>query len=247
MKIFRSILIRICLLLLGIVVGLSLPYKWNSEITETALFPFDAHRWDRIFDIINAFLLFITLLTAIFKEQIIASIYHAKFEIKNDNDYREIVENTDTGSKANCYEKILMVQNTGNKSALNCRLIIDTVSIKNESDYHETELKLKESVILPLSFSPSSNQLKPQGSFSFSLFRILPKINAHDDIPEVQMAFLIGDNKIEIKQGKTDYIIAFHIEAEDIQSPSSKIVVHWNGKWQNRKTEMKRVLSIEHV
>ena len=31
-----------------------------------------------------------------------------------------------------------------------------------------------------------------------------------------------------IKQGKTDYSITFHVEAENIQSTTNKIVIHWN-------------------
>lgn len=247
MKNFIKILIVVVIASVAMVIGVALPYKWNGEVGEVALFPFDEHVWNRTFDIINAMLLFVTLLTAIFKEQILASIYYAKFEIDKNNDYSEIVENTDAGSRANSYEKIMIVQNIGNRPATNCRLILDKVSIKSESDYHETEVNFNETIILPQYINPSNKQLRPKGSLSFSVFRILPKVVAHDDIPERPMLFQIGDNEIDIMQGKTDYIIAFHIEAEDIQSPTNKIVVHWNGKWQNRKTEMAKVLSVEYI
>lgn len=61
------------------------------------------------------------------------------------------------------------------------------------------------------------------------------------------MSFQIGNNEVEIKQAKTDNTIAFHIEAEDIKSHTNKVVVHWNSKWQNRKTEMMKELTIEHI
>ena len=246
MRVFKKILFWVILILIGFVIGISLPYKWNGDINEVALFPFDGKRWDKIFDIVNASLLLITLLTAIFKEQILAGIYHAKFEIKSDNDYHEMVENTEMGSKANYYEKVIKVQNVGNRPALNSRLVIDGISVKGESDYYEAEVKLKESIILPQSADPSNTQLKPQGMLSFSMFRILPKVSAHGEVPARPMSFQIGNNEVEIKQGKTDYVIAYHIETEDIQSPTNKIIVHWNGKWQNRKTEMTKELTIEH-
>lgn len=246
MKIVKKILFGITLILTGVIIGISLPYKWNGDINEVALFPFDNNIWDKIFDVVNASLLLITLLTAIFKEQILAGIYHAKFEVKSDNDYQEMVENTEMGSKANYYEKVMKVQNIGNRPALNSRLVLDGLSVKGESDYYEVELELSESTILPQSVDPSNNQLKPQGSLSFSIFRILPKVSAHGEVPARPMSFQIGNNEVEIKQGKTDYIIAYHIEAEDVQSPTSKIIVHWNGKWQNRKTEMIKELTIEH-
>ncbi len=249
MRIVTKILIGIFVLIVGVLIGLFLPYKWNSNtIDEVALFPFDEQAWHKMFDIINSTLLLITLLTAIFKEQILDSIYHAKFEVKKENDYREMVENTDMGwSKASCYEKVMSVQNIGNRPALNCRLILDRVSVKSESDYFATELDIKEAVILPLSTKPSYNQLKPRGSLSFSIFRILPKVINHEDIPERPMLFQIGDNEIEIKHCKTDYMLAFHIEAEDAQSSISNVIVHWNGEWRNRKTEMTSVLSVEHL
>lgn len=247
MKNIIRIIIVVIIAVVAMIIGVALPYKWNGEVGEEALFPFDEHAWDRAFDIINAMLLFVTLLTAIFKEQILANLYHAKFEIDKNNDYSEMVEHTETGSRANSYEKTMVVQNVGNRPATNCRLVIEKVSVKCESDYHETEVDFNETIILPQCTSPSNNQLRPSGALSFSVFRILPKVVAHDDIPERPMLFQIGDNKIDIKQGKTDYTIAFHIESEDMQSPTNKIVVRWNGKWPNRKTEMAKVLSVEYL
>lgn len=247
MKVIKKILVWVTFLLFGVLVGLSLPYKWNADINEVALFSFDDNIWEKIFDVVNAFLLLATLLTAIFKEQILAGIYHAKFEVKSETDYQEIVENTEMGSRANYYEKVVKVHNTGNRPALNSRLVIDGLFIKGESDYSATEIELTESIILPQSIDPSKNQLKPQGVLSFSMFRILPKVSAHGEVPARPMSFQIGNNEVEIKQGKTDYTITFHIEAEDIQSPTNKVVVHWNGKWQNRKTEMIKELTIEHI
>lgn len=247
MKTIGKLIFGIVILILGIVIGVAFPIKWIGDANEIALFSVTKYVWERTFDIINAILLLMTLLTAIFKEQILAMIYYPKFKIDNDDEYSEIVENTETGSRASSYEKIMLVQNVGNRPAKNCRLILDNISIKCESDYYTTDLNVKETVIFPLFLEPSNNQVLPQGSVSFSMFRILPKIEARNGIPERPMLFQIGDNKIEIMQGKTDYTIAFHIEAEGMQSSTQKIVVHWNGKWHSRKTEMKKVLSIGYV
>lgn len=245
MKVVKKILVWVTFGLFGVLIGLSLPYKWNGDISEVALFPFDGRVWERTFDVINALLLFVTLLTAIFKEQILAGIYHAKFEIDKNVEYREMVDNNEQGSKASSYEKVMLVQNVGNRSATNCRLVIDSVSCQCENDYHATEIDFNESEIFPQSFKPSNNQLKPQGTLAFSMFRILPKVVAREG--ERPMSFQIGNNEIEIRQGKTDYTITFHIEAEDMQSSTYKIVVHWNGRWQNRKTEMDKELKIEYI
>ena len=247
MKVIKKILVWVTISLFGVLIGLSLPYKWNGNINEVALFPFDDNIWEKIFDVVNVFLLLATLLTAIFKEQILAGIYHAKFEIKSEIDYQEIVENTEMGSRANYYEKVVKVYNTGNRPALNSKLVLEGLSVKGESDYYAADVKLSESIILPQSVDPSNNQLKPQGALSFSIFRILPKVSARGDVPARPMSFLIGNNEVEIRQGKTDYILAYHIESEDIQSTTNKIIVHWNGKWQNRKTEMTKELTVEHV
>ena len=245
MKIFKRILIDIVIILAGCVIGVLLPFKLIGEVNEIALFPFDEHLWNHTFDVINSILLLVTLLTAIFKEQILDKIYHAKFEVEKNIDYREIVEHTEQGSRANYYEKVMLVQNVGNRSATNCRLVIDSVSCQCENDYHATEIDFNESEIFPQSFKPSNNQLKPQGTLAFSMFRILPKVVAREG--ERPMSFQIGNNEIEIRQGKTDYTITFHIEAEDMQSSTYKIVVHWNGRWQNRKTEMDKELKIEYI
>ena len=109
MKNIVKIIIVVIIAVVAMAIGVALPYKWNGEVGEVALFPFDEHAWDRVFDIINAMLLFVTLLTAIFKEQILANLYHAKFEIDKNNDYSEMVEHTETGSRANLYEKIMVV------------------------------------------------------------------------------------------------------------------------------------------
>lgn len=245
MKIIKKICIDALILSVGVVVGILLPYRLNGEVDEVALFPFDEQVWQRIFDVINAALLLATLLTAIFKEQILNGIYHAKFEVDKNVEYRELVDNNEQGSKASSYEKIMHVQNVGNRPAINCRLVIDSVSYQCENDYHSTEIIFNESEIFPQSLKPSNNQLKPQGTLAFSMFRILPKVVAKEG--ERPMSFQIGNNEIEIKQGKTDYTITFHIEAEDMQSSTSKIVVHWNGRWQNRKTEMDKELKIEYL
>lgn len=247
MKAVKKILAWAAVGLFGILIGLALPYKWNGDIKEVALFPFDDSIWDKIFDIVNASLLLTTLLTAIFKEQILDSIYHAKFEIEKNAEYQELVTNTEQGSRASFYEKVMYVKNVGNRSAINCKLILDSVSFKGINDYYATEINLSESEIFPQSFKPSNNQIKPQGTLTFSMFRILPVVVARDGMSERPMSFQIGNNEIEIKQGKTDYTITFHIEAEDIQSSTNKVVVHWNGKWQNRKTEMIKELTIEHI
>ena len=151
MKIFKRILIDIVIILAGCVIGVLLPFKLIGEVNEIALFPFDEHLWNHTFDVINSILLLVTLLTAIFKEQILDKIYHAKFEVEKNIDYREIVEHTEQGSRANYYEKVMCVQNVGNRPAINCRLILDSVSFKSESDYYETEVDFKEAEILPQS------------------------------------------------------------------------------------------------
>lgn len=247
MKIIGKLISRISVLILGVAIGIVLPIKWIGTVDEVALFSFDGHLWERIFDVINALLLLVTLLTAIFKEQILARIYCPKFEITKDNDYNEIAENFETGYKVTSYEKNISVKNVGNSSAKHCKLILESVSIKSDNDYCATDINLNEVEIIPQCLKLSTNILKPQGLLSFSMFRILPKVGPHDDIPERPMLFLIGDNEIDIKQGKTDYTIVFHIEDENAQSTTNKIVIHWNGKWYGKKSEMKKVLSIEHV
>ena len=234
------------ILLIGIMLGISIPIKWNGEMAEIALFPFDEHKWEHVFDVINSILLLVTLLTAIFKEQIIDSIYFPKFQICKDDDFCEIIESTETISRATSYEKIIMVQNVGNKSAVNCRLIIDRVSIKSDCDYHATDINYKETVVLPQLADPLKHQFKPQETISFPIFRILPNVSSQDTIPERPMLFQVGDNEIDIMQGKTDYTIVFHIEAENAQSSSHIIIIQWNGKWQSRKTEMKKHLSVSY-
>lgn len=71
-------------------------------------------------------------------------------------------------------------------------------------------------------------------------------MSSQDTIPERPMLFQVGDNEIDIMQGKTDYTIVFHIEAENAQSSSHIIIIQWNGKWQSRKTEMKKHLSVSY-
>lgn len=150
MKTRGKLISGIVILILGIVIGVALPIKWFGDANEIPLLSFTEYVWERTFDIINALLLLMTLLTAIFKEQILAMIYYPKFKIDNDAEYSEIVENTETGSRASSYEKIMPVQNVGNRPAKNCRLILDRVSIKSESDYYTTDLNVKETVIFPL-------------------------------------------------------------------------------------------------
>lgn len=247
MKKTRKLLVGTSILILGIIIGTVIPIKWLGEVDEIALFPFDEKTWERIFDVLNALLLLVTLLTAIFKEQIIAHIYCPKFDVNRDDDYIENVENLENGYKVTSYEKLISVQNVGNRSAKQCKLIIESLSIKSDDDYCLTEVELNEVEIIPQCLKPSTNILKPQGLLSFSLFKILPKVGSQNGIPERPMLFLIGDNAIEIKPTKTDYTIAFHIEAEGMQSSTQKIVIHWNGKWHSRKAEMKKVLSIGYV
>lgn len=246
MKVNRIFFILL-LLIIGILIGVTIPYKWNAAVVEQALFPFDELIWERTFDVINSFLLLVTLLTAIFKEQIITRIYCPRFEIIKDNDYDEIAENFEAGYRVTSYEKIISVQNVGNRSAKQCRLILESVSIKSDDDYRAADIELNEVEIIPQCLKPSTSVLKPQGLLSFSMVRILPKVGPRDDIPERPMLLQIGDNEIEIKQKKTDYTIAFHVEAEEVQSITNRIIIHWNGKWYGRKIEMKNVLTIEHI
>lgn len=246
MKITGNIISWISILIVGIVIGILLPIRWLGDANEVALFPFDERIWERIFDVINALLLLTTLLTAIFKEQIIACIYSPRLEINMDDDYNENAEKSENGYKVTSYEKIISVQNVGNRSAKQCKLVLESVSIKSDDDYSATDVELNEVEIIPQCLKPSTSILRPQGLLSFSMVRILPKVGPHNDIPERPMLLQIGDNEIEIKQKKTDYTIAFHVEAENVQSITNKIIIRWNGKWYGRKIEMKKVLSIEH-
>lgn len=239
-----KILMSIVVLLIGYTMGVLLPPHFisQSQISDAPI-----SRGDYYLILVGVLTAFGTLsaaAVALFMNEIRSTFKKVVYDINLD--YEEIKEEVieiKGNKKAKRYFNSCLFANTGNINALNCELYIESASFKaNEI----TSLLTWENAPIKWSEEHSMSYIPSKGKRMLPLFEITAP--ERQSTPDGKTTITPGQIKIaglkpcEAKGGCWEMI--YCIYSSTAKPQKFKLIVDWNGKWEDRQTEMKNMLHL---
>lgn len=246
MKIRYAILISVGVLLVGYFIGVYMPYtRIPIEVVKEQISKKEL--WDLLIAAFGALGTFGAVVVALFLNEIRSLFKYVKFNIKLlDNDIIEDLHNVKGSKKAARYYNYIEFYNNGNINAENCELYLESASFTSKESPTKVALSVPSTPIEWLSNNNTVYIPKKGGKKvlqAFSLFapqkQSTPDGTKEDNPVSIQ---ILGLDTMEADAGEWELNYTLYSTTAD--SKKVKVVINWNGKWEDRKTEMKDILKI---
>lgn len=239
-------------LLLGVCIGLCVPYSLVSSICPELLLQVCQHSfWDWFLRVLQVVGSIAVVILALFKEDWMAYWYTPS--LKLETSYDDLTENLvhDGNSDiVDSYRVKLRLTNEGKSTANNLRVYVDRIVFRESSKSLTSEDILKGSFLLFLDKGSDTVCLPKYGELStewLSMMKVTTKTPADgSEIPQLSM--YIGRSfevDAEHQSGLLD--ITFKMVCDGIKPQTKILRVQWNRKWRPRKSDLLSVLGYEWI
>lgn len=211
---------------------------------------------NNIFSVYASIGTFLAVITALFKEKILAWINHPELicELQNDSSsncgFVEIID-TDVSSsmqKASSYQVLLLVQNKGSAIAQGCEILLTSIGYKNIDSANSysyvngfTPRKIRHEGV---------EYMHPGGEDCFQLIELKSPDSSktpNDNTSREASISILGYDDIsyskKLSRAKT-LELKYRIQCRNEVNRDVVITVKWTGIWQHRRTEMEKELTI---
>lgn len=244
----------IIILALGYIVGQFVPmeyFKPNIISKEINLNDF----YTRLITIGGIMATLIATIVALFKEDLRKLWEYAALEIELKDPQNILSEILDTESsesdddndsnnslRAKRYELQIIVKNKGRLPAKNCEIYLESLQFKNTSYTSYQEITVTGIALDWLGKNQKSILIHPSGKSHITVVELFSQESITDNLgnDSRKECFRIKFGNIEspakYKTGK--WIAIFSIYTENTKPTKYKIELEWNGKWEQRLTEM---------
>lgn len=256
MKVWHVLLISSILILIGYIVGQYMPIDYLRPIVVNRELSINDY-YTRIISIVGTFVTFLAIAVALFKEDIRKFWDKASLGIsfKEDLSVHEVLDNETVGSsdyRANKYESVLVVSNYGSLAAKNCEIYLEGLQFSGQNFPSPQNIPLKGNPLKWNSNSNSSILIPMTGKAYVSIVEVLSSdsqvVNAGDiGAASSQPKIRIGDTESPSDFSHGVWKARFKIYSENANPIEHKIQITWNGRWENRITEMNRFLQIQVI
>lgn len=193
----------------------------------------------------GSFSTFAAVICALFLNEIRSLFKKVDFVIQLENN--EAIEDTEDikgSKKAKRYHNSIIFINNGNINAHNCELYIENAVFTSDHSTHSLSVENS-----PIKWSSDNNivYIPPAGKKILHLFEIIaPQKQSTpdgktDEIPaKINMLGLKG---IEAKSGKWE--LDYCLFTSNSKPQRFRFIIEWNGRWEERQTEMKDYLKMK--
>lgn len=241
----------ILFLIIGYALGILLPCNILPEINEN-----DISRGEFFYYTVTAigvFATFLTVIVALFKEDIIRLLKKAdlKFSFINDTTFKEDIEDIKGTKKAKKYYSIAKIENSGNIHAANCELYLDRIEFIMDKNTDISEVIVSESKPVKWNGEKDRIYIPSDANTTLHLFELYPP--QESSTPDEGSGnntpaelCLLGHNKLKVEKGGGEWRCYYSIHSSTMNKPR-RFVTHlkWNGVWEHRYSEMSKILTIE--
>lgn len=237
---------------LGYIIGQFVPVEYlHPKLISTDINTNDYYT--RLITIGGIISTLLAIIIALFKEDIRRLWEYSSLEIEikySDKILCEIldVNNSDESSdstqniKAIKYELPIVVKNTGKLPAKNCEIYIDKLEFKNSSFTYYQEIPSTGIALDWWGKNQKAILIPPSGKSQITIVEIFSNEVSTDD-----MGNALTKESLKIKFGNIDsppkyksgtWVAHFVIYSENTKPIKYIIELEWNGKWEQRLTEM---------
>jgi hypothetical protein len=254
LKLKHLVLIIILLIFMGFMIGQLLPIKYlNPDIVDADLTINDL--WERVISLIGTIVTFLAVVVALFKEDIRQIWDKAELTIlfRDETELHEILDNESSSTNyiAKKYEIILLVKNNGTLAAKNCEIFLERLQ------FNSSQFPTPQDIILtgqPLRWhnNPNTAILIPAtGKATVSVVEIISPQSQSVIVDEANTVvqspkIRFSESELPIEYANGVWTAKFIVYSENAKPIEKIITVTWNNKWENRLSEMKRILTVTH-
>jgi hypothetical protein len=256
MKFRYVILVSIIVVCVGYIIGQLIPWDLlHPTITGKDISMNDYYT--RLVSIVGAIATIFATMVALFKEDIKRLYEYASLKVnfKDSNIISEVlnIESTTSNSQniaAKKYEMIIAIQNHGKLAARGCQIYLEQINFKHSSFPAPKELKITGKP-LPWIGKAESNIIIPRIAKAF--VNIAEITSPESEIITVEKV-LKTNGKPQIKIAGSDLVLedfngtyncVFMIYCENTSPLELKLEINWNGKWQQRLSEMRDCITVK--
>lgn len=239
-----KILILLGVLLIGYIIGALLPPHFisHSQISDAPIARGDYYLI--LVGILTALGTLSAAAVALFMNEIRSTFKKVIYDINLDSEeIKEEVVEIKGNKKAKRYFNSCLFANTGNINALNCELYIESASFKaNEI----TTLLTWENAPIKWSEEHSMSYIPSKGKRMLPLFEITAPES--QSTPDEKTTTTPGQIKIagmkpfEAKGGCWE--VVYCVYSSTAKPQKFRLIADWNGKWEDRQTEMRNMLHL---
>ena len=251
MKWYKKIGLGLVISIIAYIIGNLVPIEFlkpKIKVTEIE----SAEYYNLMIGSISAIVTFLAVVIALFKEDIRKWWEYSKVEasIPEQSFYEILKNNIEPGKRpleAEKYDCKIEVYNSGNISAMGLEIQLESL-VYSGVDFPTPQ------VIETLGHSicwngqkESKINLPPEGKKSISILALnAPEQQSSPEGKDVSIPCMLSiagiENPKDYLRGK--WTAAFAIFSTNAKPIRFKIVIDWNGRWENRVTEMKNHLTI---
>ena len=184
------------------------------------------------------------IIVALFSDNIKNYFRKPKLDISlHSNDLIEELDNCNGARKAKRYHNSVDIFNKGNINAENCEIYIDSILFRGLGMQNSIELLQSEQLLYWSGNEKRNNTYIPvQGKKSFQIYEIFPpeeQGTPEGNTSKVPPQLFIGSYKVpdEYCGGKWEIIVCLY--SPSIKPQKFKVVIEWDGNWEDRQMEMK--------
>lgn len=241
--------INFCFLLagttLGILVCLNVFGPCVTPLTDICKHTF----WDWMLRVFEVFATISAVIVAVFKEEIRKKLFRPHISFNSNTELIENVAKMEGRCFATSYSAMMTLRNDGKNTATNLSVVIENIIYKRDVNGQIYQKINQEPLPMPIYRGEEAVNLFTDDEISFKLFELFGPQNQiiNGKSYNTPMSFIIG--KKTIPESNFDGIIeiSIKIKCSELKSQYRKIRLEWNGKWEERLTEMSRILCYQWI
>jgi hypothetical protein len=260
MKIIHVVLISVVVFCIGYLAGQFIPWDFlRPPISSNEMSSSDYYmRMIRV-NFIGAIATFFAIFVALFKEDIIKLYENASLEVNfkdKSNIISEVLASEPTTSDnknivANRYEIILEIKNHGKLPAKGCQICLEEVKLKLPNYPSPMDIKIAGKPLPWVGKTESSITITSEARAYVNVVQIIPPEagivsaeKSNEDMGEPQIDIAGAEFSMEHSRGI--YSCDYMIYSENSSPVEFKLKIDWNGRWQQRLSEMKNCITVTH-
>ncbi len=196
------------------------------------------------------------VIVALFKEDLRKIWVHSKIQVQlpdenfSENLYSDKIEdNSQNPLKAESYICLLEVLNNGNISATGVEIYIESLTFEGPNYPTSQTISVNDKSLSWSGITESKIPIPPEGKKKVKILEILAPEEQSDPegtITNVPPKLRISDTIIDENFDNGEWEAKYAIYSTNSKPIRFTLLIKWNGKWENRASEMKSCLTISH-
>ena len=241
--------VYLCLFLVGAALGILVCLNYFSPcvtpLTEICKHTF----WDWTLRVLEVFATISAVIVAIFKEEIQKRLFRPSISFDPNTELKENVVRSEGRCFATSYSAILTLRNEGNNTATNLSVMIESIIYKRDINSQTHQKINQEPFYMTIYKSEDAVELSSDDEISFKLFELFgpQKQIVNGKAYNTPMSFIIGKESIPELNFNGIIEISLKVKSNEQKTQYRKIRIEWNGRWEDRLTEMSRILSYQWI